>query len=104
MITSKLKDQLDDECNISKLLTQHQQRILNRSQLSEHLNFPNDDLDEINNELTLELDFEDDFFEKINKTFRKIHELSPIAIMEIMTYYRGKLNIILLFIIFNFNI
>ncbi|POG58670.1 hypothetical protein GLOIN_2v1885673 [Rhizophagus irregularis DAOM 181602=DAOM 197198] len=72
------EDELDNECDIGKLLTQHQQRILNRSKFPEHLNVPNNDLDEMDNkniQSTLELDFEDNFFEKINKAFGKTHEL-----------------------------
>ncbi|GBC35239.1 hypothetical protein GLOIN_2v1844828 [Rhizophagus irregularis DAOM 181602=DAOM 197198] len=87
------EDELDNECDIGKLLTRHQQRILNRSKFPEHLDVPNNDLDEMDNEntqSTLELDFEDNFFEKINKAFGKTHELSPLAIMQAMSYYREK--------------
>ncbi|CAB4437270.1 unnamed protein product [Rhizophagus irregularis] len=87
------EDELDNECDIGKLLTRHQQRILNKSKFPEHLDVPNNDLDEMDNEntqSTLELDFEDNFFEKINKAFGKTHELSPLAIMQAMSYYREK--------------
>ncbi|CAB4473950.1 unnamed protein product [Rhizophagus irregularis] len=53
------EDELDNECDIGKLLTRHQQRILNRSKFPEHLDVPNNDLDEMDNEntqSTLELD------------------------------------------------
>ena len=103
-------NKIDNEYDISKLLTQHQQRILNRSKLSEDFDFSNDDLDEMasgNTQLTSELAFEDDFFEKINKSFKKSCELNPLTIMQIMLDYRGNLNnyfIILLFIILLFLI
>jgi len=94
------EDESNNECDIGKLLTQHQQRILNRSKLPEHFDFPNNNSDEIDSEnvqSTSELDSEDNFFDKINKAFRKTRELSPLAIMQIMTYYRGNLNIIFCF-------
>ncbi|CAB4386984.1 unnamed protein product [Rhizophagus irregularis] len=46
------------------------------------------EMDNENTQSTLELDFEDNFFEKINKAFGKTHELSPLAIMQAMSYYR----------------
>ena len=49
-----------------------------------------------NTQLTLELAFEDNFFEKINKSFRKSCELNPLTIMQIMSGYRGNLNVIIL--------
>ncbi|CAB4482789.1 unnamed protein product [Rhizophagus irregularis] len=97
------EDELDNECDIGKLLTQHQQRILNRSKFPEHLNVPKLDLDEMDNkniQSTLELDFEDNFFEKINKAFGKTHELSPLAIMQTMSYYRDNLNLIFYYSLF----
>ena len=64
IIISESGDKLDNEYDISKLLTKYQQRILDRSKLPEHFSFSNDDLDEIDNEntqLDSELDFENFF-------------------------------------------
>ena len=46
-----------------------------------------------NEQSASETAFENDFFDKIIKMFRKIHELKPLVIMQIMSDYRGNLNI-----------
>ncbi len=52
IIISESGDKLDNKCDISKLLTKHQQYILNRSKLPEHFSFSNNDLNEMDNENT----------------------------------------------------
>ncbi|GES81352.1 hypothetical protein GLOIN_2v1844828 [Rhizophagus clarus] len=47
-------------------------------------------MDNKNVQSTLELNFEDNFFEKINKVFEKTHELTPLTIMQAMSYYQEK--------------
>lgn len=88
---------LNESCDIGELLIQHQKRILNRSNLPENFDIY-DNLDEINNEntqlLSDELVLEEDFFDKINRIFRKKHEKMPLTIMQIMSDFRGKLGVL----------
>ncbi len=82
---------LNESCDIDDLLNQHQKRILNWSNLPENFNFSNNNLDEINNE-DIQLVLEEDFFKKINRIFKKTHEINPIIIMQIMSDYWGNLS------------
>lgn len=74
--------------------------------MPENFSFPNDNLDEINNDDTHSV-LEEDFFEKINGIFRKTREINPLTIMQIMADYRGnfksKIFLLILFLISNIS-